>query len=146
MLKTERYFSILLPCQVEGLRRLVLMLVEDQRNDEIRMTNDEGMTKSQRCVDFGGYDMRKLHGEINSGDHALRTGDSFAGNFKRSAVIGTGAGKRKAKRHIHALVKGVKFQRNQSLIVIHAEHRIEFTFNRSVKNCVGRMGAGENGT
>jgi hypothetical protein len=56
-------------------------------------------------------------------------------------MIGTGARKRKAKRHIHTLVKGVKFQRNQSLIVIHAEHRIEFIFNRTVEDGVGRVWA-----
>ena len=84
-------------------------------------------------------------GKIDGGDHAVRAGDSFAGNFKRGAVIGTGARKRKAKRHVHTFVKGVKFQRNQSLIVIHAEYRIEFAFNRTMKNCVGGMGPDENG-
>ena len=79
----------------------------------------------------------QLYGEINRRNHAVRTRDSFAGNFKRCAVIGTGTGKRKAKGHIHTLVKGVKFQWDQTLIVIHAEHRIEFTFNCTVKNCVG---------
>jgi hypothetical protein len=47
MLKTEAYFVILLACQAEALRRLVLMLVEDQGNDETQMTNDEGMPKSE---------------------------------------------------------------------------------------------------
>ena len=43
------YFSILLGCQTEALRRVVLMLVivVDEANDEIQMTNDEGMTKSE---------------------------------------------------------------------------------------------------
>ncbi|KAF5408223.1 MAG: hypothetical protein Udaeo2_15990 [Candidatus Udaeobacter sp.] len=56
-------------------------------------------------------------------------------------MIGTGARKRKTERHIYALVKGVKFQRDQPLIVIHAEYRIEFIFNRTVKDGVGRVGA-----
>jgi hypothetical protein len=51
MLKTEMYFSMLLACQAEALRRMVLMLVlvivEDQSNDKIRMTNDKVMTKSE---------------------------------------------------------------------------------------------------
>ncbi len=87
----------------------------------------------------------QLHGEINRGDHAVRAGDSFAGNFKRGAVIGTGARKRKPKRHVHTLVKGVEFQRNQSLVVIHAEYRVEFAFNRTMKNCVGGLWPDESG-
>src|SRR4029453_10266979 len=86
---------------------------------------------------------RKHDCEINRGDHAVRTGHSSAGNFKRGAVIRTGARKRKPKRHVHALVKGVEFQRNQSLIVIHAEYRVEFAFNRTMENCVGGVGTGE---
>jgi hypothetical protein len=39
MLKTEMYFLILLV--------LMLVIVIDQGNDEIQMTNDEGMTKSE---------------------------------------------------------------------------------------------------
>jgi hypothetical protein len=85
----------------------------------------------------------QLYGEINRRNHAVWTRDSFAGNFERGAVIGTGTGKRKAKCHIHTFVKGVKFQWDQTLIVIHAEHRIEFTFNCTVKNCVGRVGTGK---
>ena len=86
----------------------------------------------------------QLHREIDRGDHAVGTRDAFAGNFKRGAVIGTGARKRQAKRHIHTAVEGVQFQWDQSLIVIHAEHRVEFAFNRAVKNGVGRNRTGEN--
>jgi hypothetical protein len=39
MLKTEAYFAVLLV--------LMLMLMEDENNDEIQMTNDEGMPKSE---------------------------------------------------------------------------------------------------
>src|SRR4030095_5693533 len=73
--------------------------------------------------------LSQFRSEINRGDHAVGTRDTFASNFKCSAVIGTGAGKRKAKRHVHTLVKRVKFQRNQSLIMIHGEYRIVFAFN-----------------
>ena len=83
--------------------------------------------------------------EVDRGDHAVGAGDSFAGNLKRSAVIGTSARKRQTQGHIHAIVKCVQFQRDQSLIVIHAENGIEFTFNRAMENCVGRKGTGEGG-
>ena len=36
----------------------------------------------------------------------------------------------------------MKFQRDQTLVVIHAEYRIEFAFNGTVKDGVGRVGAG----
>jgi hypothetical protein len=39
MLKTETYFSI--------FPVLMFVVVEDQANDEIQMTNDEGMTKPE---------------------------------------------------------------------------------------------------
>src|ERR1043165_2539914 len=73
--------------------------------------------------------LSQFHSEIDRRDHAVGTGDSPAGNFKRSAVIGTGARKRKAKRHVHTLVKCVKFQRNQSLVMIHGEYGIVFAVN-----------------
>ena len=81
-------------------------------------------------------------GKIDGGDHTVRTSHSFTGNFERGAVIGAGARKGKPKRHVHTLVKGVEFQRNQSLIVIHAEYRVEFAFNRTMKNCVGGVRPG----
>src|SRR5207248_8854041 len=89
--------------------------------------------------------LRKIHGEIDRCDHTVGTGNSLAGNFKCGAVIGTGSRKRKAKRYVHTLVKGVKFQRDQSLIVIHAEYRIELIFNHMVKDGVGGVVTGEKG-
>src|SRR5262245_24471833 len=79
-----------------------------------------------------GCSFGQVNGKIDRGYHAVGPGDSFAGNFKCSAVIGTGARKRKTERHIHTLVKGVKFQRDQTLIVIHAKYRIEYAFNHTV--------------
>src|SRR5205809_7199948 len=128
MLKTETYFSILLV--------LMLLLVIETTKCRAR-----ARLRARRFVTV----LSQLHSEIDRRDHAVRTCNSFAGNFKRGAVIGTGARKRKPKRRVHTLVKGVEFQRNQSLIVIHAKYRIEFAFDRTMKNCVGRVGACENG-
>ena len=41
-------------------------------------------------------------------------------------------------------LKGVELERDQTLVVIHAEHRIEFTFDRAMKNCVRGMRTGKN--
>ena len=88
--------------------------------------------------------MRQLHREINRGDHAVGTRDAFARNFKCSAVVGTGAGKRQPERYVHAAVERVQLQWDQSLIVVHAKHRVEFAFNRAVENSVGRNRTDEN--
>ena len=85
----------------------------------------------------------QFHREFDRGDHAVGARDSFAGDFERGSVIRTRARKWQAQRHIHALVKGVELQRNQSLIVIHAEHCIPFAFAGVMKNRVGRKWAGE---
>src|SRR6267378_7747875 len=86
----------------------------------------------------------ELHRKIDGGDHAVRSRESFSGNFKRSAVIGAGPREGETQRHVHTFVKGMQLQWDQSLIVIHAKHRIEFAFNRAVKNCVGRNWADKN--
>ena len=79
---------------------------------------------------------RQLRREINCGDHAVGSRDTFAGDFKCSAMVRTGAREWQPERYVHAAVKCVQLQRNQSLIVVHAKHRIEFTFNGTVENGV----------
>src|SRR5205823_9617235 len=80
------------------------------------------------------------HREINGGDHAVGASDAFPGNFKCCAVIGTGARKWEAQRDVHTFVKGMQLQWDQSLIVIHAKHRVEVALNRAMENCVGGVG------
>ena len=84
----------------------------------------------------------QLNCKIDRGDHAVGSRHSFAGNFKRSAMIWTGASKWKAQRDIHAFVKGVQLERDQPLIVVHAKNRVEFAFDRAVENCVRGMRPG----
>ena len=141
MLKTETYFSIfpVLMLAAIGQHRFVPSEVE---KCPVGKPSVIPLWTRLTPLRFAQDDLHgQLHGEINRGDHAVGTGDSFAGNFKRSAVIGTGARKRKTECHIHALVKGMKFQRDQTLVVIHAEYRIEFAFNSTMKDGVGRVGA-----
>ena len=76
-------------------------------------------------------------------DHAIGARDPFARDFKGRAVIGARAWKWQSERHVHTVVECVKFQRDQTLVVIHAKNRVEFTFGRAMKNRVGRMRAGE---
>ena len=58
-------------------------------------------------------------------------------------MIGAGARKGETERDIHAFMEGVQLERDQSLIVIHAEHGVEFALDRAMENRVGREGAGE---
>lgn len=52
-------------------------------------------------------------------------------------MIWAGARERQSKSDVYALMECVHFQRNQSLIVIHAEDPIEFSLDRTVKDGVG---------
>jgi hypothetical protein len=40
-------------------------------------------------------------------------------------MIGTGADKREAKRDIHPIMESEKFQRDKSLVMVHAEHPVK---------------------
>src|SRR6266404_5571891 len=81
--------------------------------------------------------LHQFNRQIDRGNHAIGFRDSFPRDFKRGAVIGTGAGERQAERRVHAVMKRVQFERDQSLIVIHAKHGVEFAFDRAVENGVG---------
>src|ERR1700724_1347864 len=82
----------------------------------------------------------QFHRQIDRRDHAIGTRDSFAGDVERGAMIRTRPRERQPERHIHAAVKGVEFQRNQTLIVIHAEHGVEFAFGGAMENGIWRKG------
>src|SRR5689334_18800639 len=77
--------------------------------------------------------LNQLGGQIDRRDHAVGLGDSFAGNLECGAVIRTGPGKWQPQRGVHAAVKSVQLERDQSLIVIHAKHGVEFTFYRAME-------------
>src|SRR2546430_13675163 len=86
----------------------------------------------------------EFHCQIDRCEHAVGSRDSLAGNFKCCAVIGTGARKWEAQRDVHTFVKGMQLQWDQSLIVIHAKHRVEVALNRAMEHCVGRVGTSKN--
>ena len=64
-------------------------------------------------------------------------GNALAGDRESSAMIRAGARERESKSDIHSFMECVQFQRDQSLIVIHAKDPVEFSLNRTVKNGVG---------
>ena len=81
--------------------------------------------------------MRKFHRESNRGDHAVGPRDSLAGDGESGAVIGAGAREGEAESDVHSFMESVEFQRDQSLIVIHAKHGIEFSLDGVMENSVG---------
>ena len=54
--------------------------------------------------------LRQFHGEIDCSDHAVRSRDSFAGNFERSPVIRAGPRKWEAQRDVHTFVKRMQLE------------------------------------
>ena len=86
---------------------------------------------------------RQLHCELDGGDHAVRSRDSFARDLKSRAMIRTGTRERKPEGDVHSFMEGMQLQWNETLIVIHAEHRVPFAGDCAVENGVGRKGAGE---
>ena len=53
-------------------------------------------------------------------------------------MIRAGAREWESKSDVHTFMEGVEFQRDQSLIVIHAKDRVEFSLDRAMKNGVRR--------
>ena len=66
-------------------------------------------------------------------DHRARIGQPFAGNVKRCAVIGRRAHEWQAKRCVHAVIKMQRLERDQRLIMIHADDTIEAPARLGVK-------------
>src|SRR4051812_13083760 len=68
---------------------------------------------------------RELNRQVDRGNHAVGSGHSFPGDLERGAMVGARSWKWQTESDVHAIVKGVKLERYQSLIVVHAEHRVE---------------------
>src|SRR5437762_7931351 len=65
-----------------------------------------------------------LGGQPDRRDQALRIGFALARNIERRSVIGRGADEREAQAHIDAATKIERLDRDQRLVVIHAEDRV----------------------
>ena len=87
--------------------------------------------------------IRQFHRQSDGGDHAIGSRDILPSDHEGRSMIGAGSGKREPESHIHALMKGVEFERDQTLVVIHAKNRVEFSCDRPMENGIGRVGAGE---
>ena len=84
----------------------------------------------------------ELGGEINGGDHAVRSSPAFTGDIECRSVIGACPRKRQTQGDVNAIVESLEFERNQALVVIHAEDSVKFTLSSAEKDGVRRMRAG----
>ena len=76
--------------------------------------------------------------ELQRGDQARRIGLAGAGDIERGAVIGRGAHERQAERDVDAVVEGQRLDRDQRLVVVHAERGVVGLARRLVEHGIGR--------
>ena len=88
--------------------------------------------------------LRELRGQIDRSDHTVWARDAFAGDIEGGAVIGTGARERQAEGDVHAGMKGVQLQWNQTLIVIQTESGVPFLVSEMEEESIRRDGPLEN--
>ena len=90
-------------------------------------------------------DLRQLAGQPDRGDHRGGVCLAFPGDGERGAVIRRGPGLRQAEGDVHRLVEVEELERDQTLIVIHRQNRIEFPLRHIAENGIRHVGAGEGG-
>ena len=84
---------------------------------------------------------RHVVGHREGRDQARRIGAAGAGDVERGAVIGRGADEGQAERDVDAAREVDGLDRDQRLVVIHAERRIVGRARGRMKQRVGRRGA-----
>ena len=57
----------------------------------------------------------------------VRTSDALSGDLEGRSVIRTRPRKWQSQRDVYSLIEGVEFERDQALVVIHAENAIKLT-------------------
>ena len=82
---------------------------------------------------------RHPRGEPQGRDQARRIGAAGAGDIEGGAVIGRGADERQAERDVDAIVEGERLDRDQRLIVIHADRAVVSLARGFVEHGVGRQ-------
>ena len=81
----------------------------------------------------------KPRGERQRRDQADGSARAGAGDVEGRAVVGRGAHERQAERHVDRVVEGQRLDRDQRLVVIHAERRVVGRARRCVEHGVGRQ-------
>ena len=75
--------------------------------------------------------------------HRARVGAVLPGDVERGAMVGRGADDRQAERDVDAFLEMERLQRDQRLVVIHAQGGVVARARRGVEHGVGGVGAGD---
>ena len=67
---------------------------------------------------------RQFGRQMQSGDEARSTGPAAAGDVERGAMVGRRADEWQTQRDVYSTLEVQRLQRNQRLIMIHADGRI----------------------
>ena len=86
---------------------------------------------------FAGVGRGKPRRELQRGDQARRIGLAGAGDVEGRAVVGRGAHERQAERDVDAVIEGERLDRDQRLVVIHAERDVVGLARGLVEHGVG---------
>src|SRR5437764_6565868 len=86
---------------------------------------------------------RQLCRQIDRRNHTVGASDAFARDVEGGAMIGAGSGKGQAESNVYAGMEGMQFQRDQTLIVVHANCGVPFLVSEMEEERVRRDGAGK---
>ena len=107
------------------------------------MTSRSGGRSSICAIYFAGTSAGvcggQPRGQRQRRHQARRIGLAGAGDVEGGAVIGRGAHERQAERHVHRVVEGQRLDRDQRLVVIHAERDVVARARPLVEQRVGRQ-------
>ena len=113
----------------------------DLRADRCVLAND--VAQRRQVVDRAHAGSRRRHarGEPQRRDQARRIGLAGAGDVECRAVIGRGADERQSQRDVDGVLEGDRLDRDQRLVVIHADRAVVGLARRLVEHGVGRQRA-----
>ena len=80
---------------------------------------------------------RHLGSQPQRRDQAVGPRDPLSGDIERGAVVGRSADKRQPQRHVYRAVEIERLDRDQRLIVVHAQRRVVSAARGGVKHRVG---------
>ena len=94
---------------------------------------------------FGTHD-RILDGHLQRGGHRPRIGSVLSGDIESRTMVGGGPDDRQAERDVDRILEVERLDRDQRLVVIHAQRRIVIGARAVVEHRVGRVRPGHSPT
>ena len=85
---------------------------------------------------------RKSYGKFDCLEQTVRVGNAFSCDIQGGAVVDGGADDRESERDVDGIVKSQSFQRDMTLIMVHADYAVEFLASLRKECRIRRKGAG----